>query len=231
MVTALATGVGALPLLIAGRVPARWLGIANGAAAGLMAAASWSLIQEGLVYGAGGTAGGVLAGVVFILLSSRLLAGRDVHWGAIEGADALRILLIVGVMTIHSMAEGVGVGVAFGGGESLGLYITIAIAIHNIPEGLAISLVMVPRGASVPRAAAWSIFSSLPQPLLAVPAFLLVEQFRPLLPWGLGFAAGAMLWMVASELLPEARREAGFVGAAMGTVVGAAIMVGLQTLF
>ena len=58
------------------------------------------------------------------------------------------------------------------------------------------------------RAAFWSVFSSLPQPLMAVPAFAFVEAFGPLLPYGLGFAAGAMTWMVFAELLPDARREA-----------------------
>ena len=107
-------------------------------------------------------------------------------------------------MTVHSVAEGVGVGAAFGGGETLGILIAIAIAVHNIPEGLAISLVLVPRGTSVRAAAGWSIFSSLPQPLLAVPAFLFVDAFQGLLPVALGFAAGAMIWMVLRELLPEA---------------------------
>ena len=77
----------------------------------------------------------------------------------------------------------------------------------NIPEGLAISLVLVPRGVGWFRAALWSIFSSLPQPLMAVPAFLFVDAFRSLLPYGLGFAAGTMIWMVFSELMPDALEE------------------------
>jgi ZIP family zinc transporter len=80
--------------------------------------------------------------------------------------------------------------------------------VHNIPEGVAITAVMRPRGVSVAKCAGWSVFSSLPQPLMAVPAFLFVEAFRPALPWGLGFAAGAMVFMVLEELLPEAFHEA-----------------------
>jgi len=87
---------------------------------------------------------------------------------------------------------------------ALATVITIAIAVHNIPEGLAISAVMRPRGVSVLRCAGWSVFSSLPQPLMAVPAFLFVEAVAPALPYGLGFAAGAMVFMVLVELLPEA---------------------------
>ena len=86
----------------------------------------------------------------------------------------------------------------------LAALLQMCIAIHNIPEGLAISLVLVPRGTSVRAAAGWSIFSSLPQPLLAVPAYLFVEKFKPILPAGLGFAAGAMVWLVVSELIPDA---------------------------
>lgn len=78
---------------------------------------------------------------------------------------------------------------------------------HNIPEGLAISLVLIPRGVGVGRAAFWSVFSSLPQPLMAVPAFLFVAFFEPMLPIGLGFAAGAIIWMVFSEIMPEAYEE------------------------
>ena len=84
--------------------------------------------------------------------------------------------------------------------------VEIAIAIHNVPEGLAITAVLRPRGVSVARCAGWSVFSSLPQPLMAVPAFLFVETFRAALPYGLGFAAGAMVYLVLVELLPEAYR-------------------------
>jgi zinc transporter ZupT len=146
------------------------------------------------------------------------------------GLDARKGLLIVGVMTAHSFTEGVGLGVSFGGGADLGLFITVAIAVHNVPEGLAISLVLVPRGASVGRAALWSVFSSLPQPLMAVPAFLFVETFRPLLPYGLGFAAEAMVWMVFAELLPDARKDASDRLVAAVVAVSILAMVGFQAL-
>jgi ZIP family zinc transporter len=203
--TALATGLGAFPFVFARHPDRSWLGVANSLAAGFMAGASIGLLYEGGRYGVGRTLLGALVGAGFIWASGRLIQRRrELHIGALEGADALRALLIVGVMTIHSFAEGVGVGVAFGGQETLGVLIAVAIAVHNIPEGLAISLVLVPRGTSVRTAAAWSVFSSIPQPLMAVPAFLFVESFTGFLPGGLGFAAGAMFWLVVADLLPEA---------------------------
>ena len=227
--TALATGLGALPFALLGRPSPRWLGIANALAAGSMAGASIGLVSEGSRYGAGGVAAGVAAGAFFIALTGRLLGReRHSHFGTARGADARRMLLIVGVMTVHSFTEGVGIGVSFGGGETLGLVIAIAIAVHNIPEGLAICLVLIPRGVTVSRAAAWSVFSSLPQPLMAVPAYVFVEAFEPLLPIGLGFAAGAMLWMTAVELLPEATRVASAWSVALAASLAAAAMVALQ---
>jgi zinc transporter ZupT len=230
--TALATGLGALPLLFVRQIPEKWLGAANAAAAGLMLAASFRLVEEGVVYGMPRTILGILLGLAFIVVSQRRLSdnGAEVQVGALRGADALKALLIVGVMTLHSFAEGVGVGVSFGGGETFGVFITAAIALHNVPEGLAISLVLVPRGVSVPKAAFWSVVSSLPQPLLAVPAYLFVEAFRPVLPVGLGLAAGAMIWMAAAELVPEALEKASkeLVGTALTVAVAA--MVAFQVL-
>jgi zinc transporter ZupT len=229
LLTAAATGLGALPLLLGRRPRRSWLGLANGLAAGFMVGASIGLLWEGHRFGPGRAVAGALAGVVAIAFTRRLLGrGREPHFGAITGANARRMLLIVGVMTAHSFTEGVGVGVSFGGGQTLGVVIALAIAIHNVPEGLAISLVLVPRGVSVRRAAAWSVFSSLPQPLMALPAFVFVETFTPVLPVGLGFAAGAMLWMVAAELLPEAVDDAPPRAVAAVIAVSAGAMVALQ---
>jgi zinc transporter ZupT len=215
MLTAIATGVGALPFFFVKDMSRRWLGISNAVAAGLMLAASFSLIYTGFEMSPARVCLGTLAGLVFILVSRRALGehGGHANLEALQGGsgfsrdDLLTMLTIVGVMTAHSFAEGVGVGVSFGGGDVLGAFITASIAFHNIPEGLAISLVLVPRGVSAWRAAGWSVFSSLPQPLMAVPAYLFVEIFRPVLPAGLGFAAGAMIWMTMAELLPEAYEE------------------------
>lgn len=208
LVTAIATGLGALPFLFTPRMSRRWLGVSNAAAAGLMLAASFSLIAEGNALSGARTIVGIILGVGLIAVSHKLIQGRDdLHVGALHGADALKAVMIVGIMTLHSFAEGVGVGVSFGGGDALGTFITAAIAVHNIPEGLAISLVLVPRGAPVWQAGGWSVISSLPQPLMAVPAFLFVTVFQPFLPVGLGLAAGAMIWMTLAELIPDALDE------------------------
>ena len=114
---------------------------------------------------------------------------------------------------------------AFGVEETLGVLIGLAIAVHNIPEGLAISLVLVPRGTSPRTARAWSVFSSLPQPLMAVPAFLFVEEFSAFLPLGLGFAAGAMIWLVVADLLPEALETSGPVAVGCTVTASAAAML------
>ena len=207
LVTALATGLGALPFAFVGTMSRRWLGVSNAIASGFMLSASGLLLIEGAIRGIGRVTAGALAGAVFIYATHRLIGGQELSFGELRGADARKAVLIIAVMTLHSFSEGVGLGVAYGGGAELGVFITIAIAIHNIPEGLAISLVLVPRGTPVRAAAGWSIFSSLPQPLVAAPAFLFVEQFKPFLPVGLGFAGGAMVWLVVAELLPEARAE------------------------
>ena len=228
LVTAIATGLGALPVWAVRGMGSAVLARSNAIAAGIMLAASHSLIAEGMAVGAARTLLGVLLGVALVLLGQRWVARHDVQVGELSRADAQRMILIMAVMTVHSFAEGVGVGVSFAGREGLGWYITAAIAVHNIPEGIAISLVLVPRGVSILAAAGWSVVSSLPQPLMAVPAFVAVSVFAPLLPVGLGLAAGAMVWMVFGDLFPESIRE-GDAGTAAALVVAAfAAMIGFQ---
>jgi zinc transporter ZupT len=229
--TALATGLGAAPFLVVKHISRRNLGLANAVAAGLMLAASLMLFYEGGLRSIPRMGVGALVGALSIVASRRLLdTGDDLVVGRLRGADALQALMVVGIMTAHSFSEGIGVGVSYGEGDALGVFITTAIAVHNIPEGLAISLVLVPRGVSVWKAAGWSVFSSLPQPLMALPAFLFVQAFRPFLPVGLGFAAGAMLWMVGRELIPEALEDATPRAVAAAALLSMAAMLAFQVL-
>lgn len=213
-ITAVTTGFGALPFLFINKLSEKWLGIGNALAAGLMLGASIGLVIEGVrlqevEQPVLRLAIGMVVGVGLVVVAQRILEHRDEHFhiGQVQGASAVQMLMIVGIMTAHSFAEGIGVGVAYGDGQTFGAFISTAIAIHNIPEGLAISLILIPRGTSVIKSSLWSIFSSVPQPLMAVPAFLFVLAFRPFLPVGLGLAAGAMFWMVFRELLPEALED------------------------
>jgi zinc transporter ZupT len=230
MVTCLATGLGALPFLfVPGGLARHWVGLSNAVASGFMLAASVGLLWQGWTLGTARLGLGAVLGAVFIYGFQRLLGeGEEIVLGGLTGADARKALVIIAVMTAHSATEGVGVGVSYGGGEKLGLLITLAIAIHNVPEGLAISLVLVPRGATVRSAAWWSVFSSSPQPLIAPLAYLFVEQFKPFLAVGLGFAAGAMIWLVCSELLPEAVHDASRRALALGGGLSFLSMLGVQ---
>ena len=138
-ITALVTGLGAVPFLFVRNISPWWLSIANGAAAGLMLGASHNLITEGTKLDPGRMLLGILAGLIAIVAANWLIRRRrTVEIAELHGASARKALLLLGVMTAHSFAEGVGVGVSLGGAGELGVFITTAIAIHNIPEGLAI---------------------------------------------------------------------------------------------
>lgn len=205
LLTAVTTGLGAVPFFFIKDISPSLLGKSNAAASGLMLAASFSLIMEGYNVSEWMTLGGMVAGIILVVAANRWMDNRHkVEVGDLIGGQRKNMLLFLGIMTVHSFAEGISVGVSFASTMEFGVFIAIAIAIHNIPEGLAISLVMVPQGTSPLKAVWWSIFSSLPQPLMAIPAFLFVEVFQQYLPFGLGLAAGAMIWMVFADLIPEA---------------------------
>ena len=230
LLTALCTGLGALPFAFVKKIQPRTMGLANALAAGLMLGASLGLVVEGAEYSLTRVGIGILLGMVMVVFAHDFIDRYDIDFGEIGQADGRKMLLIVGIMFVHSFAEGIGVGVAFGGenGETLGRVITLAIAIHNIPEGLAIALVMIPRGTSVLRAGWWAIFSSLPQPFMAVLAFLFVLAFEPFLPVGLGLAGGAMIWMVFSELMPEAQEKVSTSSAVITMALATTVMMAFQ---
>lgn len=218
--TALSTGLGVFPLVFVPDLKSYWIGISNAVAAGMMIAASYSLALEGWTYTdphdqseiptSWRTILGAALGLGFIFGTKNFLDEyEDLKVGGLQGTNARKALLVFFVMTLHSFSEGLGVGVSFGGqhGSELGLYISASLAVHNIPEGLAIAVVLLPRGTNKLEATLWAIATSLPQPIMAVPAYMFVNHFVPVLPIGLGFAAGAMLWVAFMELMVEAIRD------------------------
>jgi zinc transporter ZupT len=212
--TALATGLGALPFLFVRTLSLFWVSIANALAGGLMFAATHGLVAEGAALSPARLVAGMLLGLACILLSKTLLA--EGAPSSLSRLDLRKAILLIGIMTAHSFAEGVGVGVSFGGSGDLATFITAAIA--------------VPRGMPIWRAALWSVFTSLPQPIMAVPAYAAVTTFEPVLPLGFGIAAGAMIWMVFAELIPDANKHASASAVGITVTSAFAAMIAFQYL-
>jgi len=303
LVTALATGLGAIPFFFIEEFSDRWNVALWGIASGIMVAASlFGLINEGLQYATEGLPtlmlGGLLTGVALVEASDRLLdriaIGTDDHPEGTEkdvqhdteatvenhrpaadvdtdggtgpttdaqaqaqddhrleakafaDGDVKTLVLILGILTVHSFPEGVAVGVSFAeigleGGMNvfgvaipiLAVFMTVAISIHNIPEGTAIAIPMRAMGLSKWRMVGAAVFSSLPQPIGAAIAFAFVTWAESFLPFGFGFAAGAMIYLVVTEFIPEALetganlKNGGHRALAGGIVAGVAVMVPL----
>lgn len=230
---ALASGLGAVPFYFMTTMSKQLIGLSNAVACGVMLAASFDLLREGEPYGSMLVIVGILLGMIFIKFSKEYLDQYDdVKFGRLKGAGARKTLLVVGVMAAHAIGEGSGVGVSYSGsrGWSRGILVTIAIGLHNIPEGLAVATVMVSKGGTVREALWWSTISSLPQTLAAVPSFLFVETFAMCLPLAMGFAAGSMIWVVFSELMPDALADLAASKVASATTLSAACLEGLRMM-
>jgi len=235
-ITALATGLGAVPFFFVDELSDRWNVALWGIASGIMLSASvFGLVLEALgAYVHVSLSGiavdpiprsdlsllalGLLAGVVLVYVAHDFIEATDVDPKQYAEADFKKLVLILGVLTVHSFPEGVAVGVSFadlgieGGTQIFGfvvpllaIFMTIAISIHNVPEGVAISIPLRSMGVANWKLVWWSVFSSLPQPIGAVLAFYFVRIARGFLPAGFGFAAGAMIYLVLTEFIPEAR--------------------------
>lgn len=210
-ITMLATGLGGLPFIFVRKFPDQLARLGWSLAGGMMLSASvFNLIIPGVEDdGITSVAIGILAGTLLFALASGQLDNHEFHVSGLSDVGAKRVILVLTTMFIHSFPEGLAVGVAFGSGEAgLGLLMALAISIHNIPEGIAISLPLRAEGVSGWKCVGWSISSSVPQPVAAVPAYLAVVAFRPVLPFAFGLAAGAMIFLVLSEMIPESRANA-----------------------
>ena len=206
VLTDLATGLGALPFAFVRHFSEAWKGMMTAAAAGMMLSASvFTLTGEALQAGAvWEVLLGLLAGAVFFAFTARLVHGSGWTIGAMSVAESRQSILVIVAMFVHSIPEGIAIGVGYATGElRFGLLLATAIAVHNVPEGVAVSMPLRAKGFSVASCAGYAILTSVPQPVAAVPAYLLVSVFKPLLPFALGFAGGAMIFLVISELLPD----------------------------
>jgi ZIP family zinc transporter len=229
--TALATGLGAIPVFLLGERVVRYRPLLWGLAAGLMAFASIvGLLAPALDEGSGlAVAVGLASGLAFLLVTRRALAHRDVHVGTLRGSGVRRSLLVLGVLFVHSIPEGFAIGTAFASDRAgLDVFILLAIALQNVPEGTTSAIPMQQAGFTGAQQFWGAVLTSAPQPVGAVVAFLLVEQISALLPLSFAFAAGAMLALVAFELVPQAFTRRTWPSALAGVVVGALAMLALS---
>jgi ZIP family zinc transporter len=231
----LATGVGALPVLFVKKISDRLLDVLLGFSAGVMlAATSFSLIVPAIdLSGPWVVVIGLALGAVVLHLIDRFIP----HFHPILGAEGppsrlSRVWLFVLAITIHNFPEGLAVGVSFGGGDvAAGLVIAMAIGLQNMPEGLAVALPLVREGYSRPKALWYGTLTGLVEPVGGLLGVALVSIFHPVLPWALAFAAGAMLFVVSDEMIPESHRRGFEREATFGLITGFVIMMLLDCLF
>jgi ZIP family zinc transporter len=235
VLTGFATGVGALPTLFTTNISERVLDALLGFAAGVMlAATAFSLIVPAIELG------GIWPAVLGISLGALFLAVLDhllPHTHLIKGAEGpsstlRRVWLLIIAITLHNFPEGLAVGVGFGAdrlGEAIALM--IAIGLQNMPEGLAVALPLVrekwPRG----KALLYAFGSGVAEPIAGIVGVVAVTLMKPLLPWGLAFAAGAMLYVVSDEIIPETHSRGFELEGTWGVITGFLVMMFLDNVF
>ncbi|QDD63183.1 ZIP family metal transporter [Herbaspirillum seropedicae] len=238
MAAAAATAAGTLPLFFSRRFSARMADCCTGFGAGVMLAASvFSLIlpalqsvrtagmgqgQASLVIGAS-----VVAGALLVLLLQRAGQGHD---DAARQAALRRVWLFVLTVGLHNLPEGLAVGVAYGGVPvEQASVLTFGIALQDIPEGMIVATALRGIGYSRADAIGCGILSGLVEPLAAVAGAAVVALSSALLPWALGGAAGAMLFVLAYEVIPDPHRRHDALAATCCLIAGFVLMMVLDT--
>jgi ZIP family zinc transporter len=240
----LMTGVGALPVLFVRAIPQRTQNVLLGFGAGvMMAATAFSLIVPG-VSAATDLLGNRAVGALFVALGI-LVGGVSIwlgnHWLPIDKLPAgpygisqeslRRTWLFMAAITLHNFPEGLAVGVGFATGDfSNGLTLAVGIGLQNVPEGLAVAFAAVSAGYSVPRSFLIGTASGLAEPLGGALGAGVVPLAVPLMPFGLAFAAGAMLFVISQEVIPEIQREKSSDVNTFGLLIGFVLMMMLDVM-
>ena len=231
----LATGAGAIPVLFTRRISDRLLDIMLGFSAGVMlAATSFSLIVPAIgLNGPLVAVFGLVLGALVLHLVDRFIPHFHPFLGAEGRTSRLpRVWLFVLAITIHNFPEGLAVGVSFGSGDvTAGLVIAMAIGLQNMPEGLAVALPLLREGYSQGKSLWYAILTGIVEPVGGLLGVALVSISQPILPWGLAFAAGAMLFVVSDEMIPESHRKGFAREATFGLIAGFVVMMFLDCLF
>jgi len=228
-VTALATGLGALPVALLGERASAFQPLLAGVAAGVMTvAASAGLLVPAFDEGSDALVVGALLAGAAALLASRAALRHHPPAGALASDAGRRSALVFGVLFVHSLPEGLAIGSAYASTRSgVSAFVIAAIAIQNVPEGTATAIPMQAAGYSG-RTQFWAaVLTSAPQIPGALLAWVAVEQINGLLPAAFAVAAGAMLMLVAADLLPDAWATGPRGRVALGCLLGALVMAGI----
>ena len=227
-----ATALGALAGIALGRISARMEDSLLGFAAGMMlAASSFSLILPGLAAAKEMTGNGA-AGALIVVLGLGLGPHEHDSTGPCgPGCERIgRVGLFVLAITLHNLPEGMAIGVSFARGElDVGLPLTSAIALQDIPEGLAVVMALRAAGVGAWRAVLMAGASGLMEPLGALFGVGIAGGLAVAYPVGLGLAAGAMIFVVSHEVIPETHRNGHQTPATLGLMAGFAVMMFLDT--
>jgi zinc transporter ZupT len=226
---ALLAALGALPFLRQRQPPAVLVGCAYAVASGVMIGGGYLLGLHGLDRGTLSSAAGAVAGIAYSFLARAWTDERQraSAQGPKPAPSRYGTLL---QSTLHSASEGLAIGVAMAVSLPFGIFMALALGLHNVAEAMVLTDLLRRDSVELSKAAALAVATNLSQPLVAVTSVLLLATAPALLPAGLGFAAGAMLFLVLAELAPEAYDRAGRLTVALIVSAAAALVLLLEHL-